>query len=777
MSYLSDSRCRPALGLLGLLLATGCVSAPASVQAQQSGPNTRAVAGPNRSAAPVNAADEPGKWAFQPEPDDFREDALLDLRYLNEKVAGESGFIKTDTRGDFVLGNGKPVRFWAVNTSVGREKPFTPRPQGRKTEPDLDRHARFLAKRGVNMTRLHAHINPGKDQPITALNEKERDWIWRHVAAMKKQGIYTTISPYWANTTNIGPGWGIPGGENSHNMLFFDERLQAAYKGWLKALFAEKNPHTGIPLAQDASVAIIQLQNEDSLLFWTFNNLKDERKRALSKKFGDFLVKKYGKLDAAFTAWGNHGLPGDDRAAGVVDLHNIWEMTQQRSGGQAKRLDDQLEFLARTMYDFNKSMAAYLRNELGCKQVINAGNWRTADTVRMNDAERWSYTANEVLAVNRYFGGIHKGPNEGWAIVNGDTFTSPSILTDPLQFPLNLKQAVGHPMMVTESAWVMPNGRAVEGPFLISVYQSLTGVDAYYWFATGDDEWTPPQSANGYLASQGKWLFGNPDMLGNFPAAALMYRMGYIQRGPAVVHEERALTDLWQRRSGLITEESGFDPNRDTGSLAPTSAVKTPVPPEAFLVGPVEVVYGGDPARSKVADLAKYIDREKKIIRSITGEVVLNYGAGRCLLNAPKAQGIVGFFKNGGPFKTADATIQCANEFGSIIVTAMDDKPLKTSGKVLVQVGMPSRPTGWEESPTMIKVKEGEFEGYKVNNFGRAPWQVVRADVEVTLANPALKKATILDANGNAKGTATLTRTATGVRLSFPENALYVVLE
>ena len=46
-------------------------------------------------------------------------------------------------------------------------------------------------------------------------------------------------------------------------------------------------------------------------------------------------------------------------------------MTQNRTGGIAKRLDDELEFLSRTMYDFNKSTATYLRDELGCKQVIN----------------------------------------------------------------------------------------------------------------------------------------------------------------------------------------------------------------------------------------------------------------------------------------------------------------------------------------------------------------------------------------------------------------------
>jgi hypothetical protein len=49
--------------------------------------------------------------------------------------------------------------------------------------------------------------------------------------------------------------------------------------------------------------------------------------------------------------------------------------------------------------------------------LINAGNWRTADQVVLDDVERWSYTANEVLAKNHYFGGIHNGLNEGWQIL------------------------------------------------------------------------------------------------------------------------------------------------------------------------------------------------------------------------------------------------------------------------------------------------------------------------------------------------------------------------
>ncbi len=648
-----------------------------------------------------------------------------------------------------------PVRFWAVNTNVGREKPFVARPLWPEAEPDLAHHARFLAKRGVNMVRLHAHLNPGPKGKLTDFDQADRDWIWRTVAAMKKEGIYATISPFWAEGSSVGPSWGIPGvtkEQSAAALLFFDPTMQEGYRAWLKALYAETNPYTGIPLAKDPAVAIIQLQNEDSLLFWTFNSIQGEQRRRLSKLFGDFLIGKYGSLAKAKKAWGGADNKDDNLADGIVALDNIWELTQERSGAQARRLDDMTEFLSRTMFDFNRNMEKFLREELGCKQLINAGNWQTADMVKLNDAERWSYTANQVLAVNRYFDGIHIGRNNGWAIENGDQFTSPSVLLEPRQLPVSLKLVKGFPMMVTESAWVMPDAHASEGPFLVAAYQSLSGVDAYFWFATGTDEWTPPQSANGYMPSQGKWLFADPDMLGGFPAAALMYRKGYIRRGEPVVHEERSLADIFQRRDPIIAEGAGFDPNRNSGNIAPESSVKGGVNPLAFLVGRVEVVYGGQPQASKMADLKPFIDESAKEVRSVTGELTFNYDKGFCLLNAPKAQGVAAFFKNRKNFKTADVEIASDNDYGTVLVVSMDDKPIRESGKLLVQATTQCRPTGWQEKPVTIKVKEGTFPGFEVVNIGKAPWQVTRAKLTLTIRNPGLSKATVLDANGNAAG-------------------------
>ncbi|MBY0230407.1 MAG: hypothetical protein K2W96_14075, partial [Gemmataceae bacterium] len=544
----------------------------------------------------------PDTWAFSPGKDDPKAELLVDLRPLNEKKAGAKGFVKSDGGTGFALGDGSPVRFWCVNSFVGREAEWTDRPRWPKGKPDLARHARFLAQRGVNMVRLHAHINPSPKQRLEDINADERDWIWRAVAAYKKEGIYTTISPYFVLDMRLGKDWGIDGPTDAppFGLLFLEPKLQEAYKAWWRKLLEPKNPHTGVPLSKEPAVAILQLQNEDSLLFWTLGTLKPESKKRLESLFAGWAETRYGSREKAEAAWG--------KQAGAFS--HVWELAQP---SKDRRRADEVRFLCETMHGFNKRMAAYLKDGLGCKHLVNAGNWKSADPVRLEDAERWSYTATDVLATNRYFGGVHTGKNAGWAVAAGDEFTRVSALKRPAQLPINVKQVPGKPMLVTESGWVMPNGYGNEGPFLIAAYSSLSGVAGFYWFAVGEEGWSPPKSANGWLDSQAKWPIMTPDTLGQFPAAAWLYRKGLVKKGEPVLVEERSLDDLWFRRTPLAAESAGFDPNRDKGELPPGSP--KPVGWQAFLAGPVHLGFGG--GKSKGADLKKLVDGDA--IRSVTG--------------------------------------------------------------------------------------------------------------------------------------------------------------
>jgi hypothetical protein len=706
------------------------------------------------------------RWAFEPSRDEFRADALLDLRSLNEKVAGEHGFVTRSADGnDFLLGDGSPARFWAVSDAA--------------FDKDLARHARFLAKRGVNMVRFHCNITPTNDD-LLSIDLGDRDCLWKGIAAMRSEGIYVTYSPYWAGPARIKPSMGVldTGGGGNWGLLFFDPNLQAAYKHWLKRVFTEKNPYTGLPLSQDPALAIIEIQNEDSLLFWTSQGIKGPAKKELRRQFGSFLVKKYGSLAKAAAGW-NGAQPSPDQdapdnfAQGEAALYIVWELTQHRGNdGQQRRCADQMQFFTQTMFQFNKMIGEYLKNELGCRQLVNAGNWRTADNVTMLDAERWSYTPNDVMAVNRYFTGAHEGPNNGWAICNGDRFTDDSVLPRPREFPLTLKQVEGFPMIITESSWVPPLGYQSEGPFLVAAYQSLTGIDAFYWFSTAEEDWRQPGSANGFLPSEGKWVCATPMLMGQWPAAALMYRMRYVAQGQPVVSEQRSLDDLWRRLAPSIAEDPGYDPNRDTPGQPRASTVQNGINPLAFLVGPVQVKYSVKPAMSRVTDFSPYIHEDRKVIDSITGQLRWDYDKGLCLLNSPKAQGVTGFLRSQGVLALGDLEIQSHNDYATVLAVAMDDKPLKDSDRILVQVGTTERPAGWKTKPAQVAGHPGQ----EILSFGHAPWMIVRADVTLTVKNPRISRACVLDPNGMPLKEIALQNSPRGASFIFPPDALYVVL-
>jgi len=716
----------------------------------------------------------PESWPFIPPKDYFFYNAKLDLRDLNETTAGQTGFVHISSEGDFIRGDGTPIRFWACGTEE-----FT------ADRRELAQHARFLAKIGVNMVRIHAQVGSDADAPgLKEVNQKEIDAIQRAVSIFKRVGIYVTISPYWANDRPA-RFWGIKGYERQgdlYGLLFFNPTLQEGYKAWVRRLYTETNPYTGIPLAREPAVAIIQIQNEDGMFFWTMDAIKEPQKILLGKKFAAWLIKKYGSLDNAADAWKDLKQPGDDFKTGDVAILSVWQWTQSQHGGMARRLADQLQFFADTQRNFYADMVRFYRDDLGCRQLINASNWVTADPVRLSDVERYTNTVADVMAVNKYFTGVHVGANVGWQIDSLDYFTNHPGVLNPWDLPTNLKQVVGHPMIVTETSWVSPMDYQNEGPFLVAAYQSLTGVAGCYWFtATTDRYETDPRLPFVDLHGQSalrKWTCSTPELMGNFPAAALMYRQGYLKRGDPVIIENRPLTDLWNRRTPIISEGLTFDPNRMSGQPGRQSQSPQNASPLAFLVGPVKVNYGSDPANNKIADLSASIDLRKKIVISNTGQIRLNYNIGLCTVDAPAAQGVTGFLKTAGPIHLSTVDIVSTNEQASILVVSMDTKPLSESRSILIQIGTPSRLARWDQQPAdFTDADQNKYHGFRIMRLGEPPWMIQDAQATITIHNPHLTKMIPLDMAGYASREVPLQPTNAGIELRFPSHAMYAVLQ
>ena len=722
-------------------------------------------------------------WAFATDDDRFSANAALDLgTLLNERIAGEKGFIRLSRDGmSFVRGDGQPIRFWGVVSDGANLK-----------ADEMERHAAWLAKRGVNMVRIHAELCETKEgAKVTDVNKKTLDGILHFVAVCKKHGIYLTISPYWAHAT-APASWGIEGykGESPWGILFFNTTLQEGYRAWVKALYTTPNPYNNnVPLRNEPAVAIVQAQNEDSLLFWTFNGVKPPQKKLLGGLFYNWAVKHYGSIEKTLAAWSNAAADGDDVPGKVLGFRSLYELTSAApvpSGGMAVRLADQLEFITETQRQFYAGLDVYFKKDLGIRSLTNAMNWRSADQVTLDDAERYTYTAMDVSAVNYYSGGAHIGKNNGYRIDPGHLFTNGSVLRGTAPLPCNLKQTFGHPMIITETAWVHPNLYQSEGPFLMTAYESLTGVDTTYWFAfPGGDgpEWTKDPRAMFWPVAGShavkKWYGNYPMQAGQFPAFALAYRLGYI--APAAepaVYEERSLADLWQRRVPVISESGRFDPNRDSGAFAPESPIHQEVSRDAFFVGPVVVKYGGAAKNDHVVDLKRYIDEKTGDIRSLTGQLVINQKTGIATIDAPKIQGVCGFLKEaGGKFAMGATKWDTTNDYAAMAAVSLDGKDLAMSRRILVQVGTTSRLTGFTVRDAMVKADGKSVQGEQIVSNGTPPWLVAKTHATLTLSNSSVSKATILDPNLYPHGTVPVKRSGNQVVVELPADAMYTVLE
>ena len=707
------------------------------------------------------------------------EKPLLSLRFLNEEIAGMNGFIRLSADGESFMAGDKPIRFWPVNTNAGE-----------MSDADLASHAEFLAYMGVNMIRYHGSINPaGKGTDIYDVDRKEINNIWRVVAAMKKQGIYSTISPFWPHNGHMGgwlpKEWGIEGYSDKDDLwgvMYFNDKLQDAYKAWVRVLYTEKNPYTGIALKDEPAVGIIQIMNEDGVFFWTMQNMRPVLKKMVTAKYINWLNKRYGTLAGAFAAWGDASLPADNLNSQTVDLYPLFEMTQAASGNKAIRMHDQVEFFADTQYDFYHGIHDYYTKVLGCKQIINAENWTTASPSRLHDLERWTNTSNEVLAVNRYYDPGHFGENNGWRIDPGHHYMGLSALKNPQKLPINVKQVAGHPFVMTESGWNLPHKYMAEGPFLISTIQSITGFDAFYWFSfEGVDYTRNPYFEFTKDAKEGRamnrWTCSVPGIVGQFPANSLLYRLGYLKPGQVVVHEEKPMDKLWNREVSPIIEETNFDPNRDTKNTL-SKGNESEISPLAFLTGKVEVVYGGDASKTLISpNLAQLIDPEKKVIKSSSGEMEWDYGKGICQVVSEKACGVCGFLAGSKKFSLGNVQITTNNNYAAIWVVSMDNQPLQKSAKVLIQVGTIYQPTGWKEKKVDFKADNQSLHGFEILNTGSMPWKADDTQATIEIANAGLKKASLLDAGGYAIGNVPLHKSKGKVSLTLPRNAMYVVIE
>ena len=717
-----------------------------------------------------------GYFAWSPGVDPLGGDSPIDLRHINETMAGESGFVRRD--GDrFLLGSGEPVRFWAVQNGLGND-------------PDqYDRRARRLAKYGVNLVRMGGGEFFRRWREDRSRFDELLDDLHLRVAALKKAGIYVYLDHLYWHThhpidESVYPGFGE--GRDAIALIFFENHFQEAYRQFLADLMQANNPHTGLAMADDPAVAFLEIHNESSLLFHTFvpSQFPETERALVEKEFGDWLIRKYGTHDQAFAAWKKSTRPDrneaessrtgeptpDDPAAGRIGLYRAgvfsgadWAVAQRNQ----LRAADQLQFMVEVQLRFYQSMRDDLRSR-GIKQLIVPSNWKTADPQVLDGLERYTYTGGDLVCRNSHFGVDYAegGRQKFYEVEIGDTYRDGSALKSPgLPAPLGTPLIEGVPFMVTENNWTRPNRYRVEWPMTVASYASLQGIDGWTFFSMEDVDWRH---------SMGVWDLSNPSILGQFPAAALMYRRGDVETPASpVVAETVSLDDAFRfggtKAVPLRGEDALWKDRIGDQEGAGGSTGTVDVDPLAYFVGPIVQSFGEKTSGVDSIDLDRFIDHETQTVRSVTGELTWNADKGFMAVDTPRAQGAWGFLKDAGRIELQDTVLMSENRYGSILVISLDDQPLATSRKVLIQTGSWDQPYGFETESQ---------DGYKrITKLGGFPLNVRRIQGRVVFKRP-IRQGVVLDGNGYATDRAVKIQSQNrGGVIELPDDAIYTLIE
>jgi len=682
----------------------------------------------------AEAADDADWFAFNPSPDAFAE-SPIDLRWLNEKFAGEHGVIAT--RGDEFIHSAsqEPVRFWAVNG-----------PPSGLSQDDMRRCARRLAKYGVNLVRMHgAMFDKAGDADLKKIARTHDS-----VAALKAEGIYSLLSiyfPLWMTPPATHP-WlkGYDGKKHPFAALMFNPEFQEHYRSWWKAVLLTPDAN-GKRLVDEPALFALEIQNEDSFFFWTFNpeQIPDAQMQILETRFATWLKQKHGSLDAALEKWGGQKVKRDNFAEGRAGFRPLWNLFNDKSA----RDKDTVRFLFETQRNFYAETMKFLRS-LGFKGLITPSNWHTASPEVFGPLERWSYTTGDFIDRHGYFSVTHKGENAEWSIRSGHTYADRSALRFENSAPGKPKQFVhpamdvtydGKPSMISETTWTRPNRFRSEAPLYLASFGALQGSDAIVHFALDGADWSVKP---GFWMQP--WTLMAPSQAAQFPAAALLYRRGLIKTGDVLAKIELNTNDLLNLKGTPLPQDANFDELR-LKDVPQGTDVKPGqrIDPLIHYAGRTEVSFTSTPGKTTLKDLKPLIDRAVVVVRSSTRELTLDYNKGLLTLDAPQAQGASGNLKAGNGVTLTDLSLQSDLDNAHVILVSLDGEPIARSRKMLLQVMSEERASGFATEDAGNGLR-------KITSIGRDPWQVRKLQGTLKFKSGSGLRIQPLDFHGYPKG-------------------------
>ena len=246
--------------------------------------------------------------------------------------AGSRGFLGTKD-GRFAFKSGD-ARFLGTNLCFGANFP---------EKENAEFLARSLSRFGIGVVRLH-HMDSREiwgenfEKTQTKIDPKQLDKLDYMIYCLQKEGVYVNINLHVSRAFDERDGF-----ENSKDLPTqnkgvdnFDPRMIAQQKKYARDLLTHVNPYTGKAYVDDPGVAVIEINNENSVVAsWSWGELDTLPKPycdEFQRLWNAWLTKKYGSTDKLRAAWNSREYPAgpeqiaDGSFAPDFKFNRPWEL-------------------------------------------------------------------------------------------------------------------------------------------------------------------------------------------------------------------------------------------------------------------------------------------------------------------------------------------------------------------------------------------------------------------------------------------------------------------
>jgi hypothetical protein len=264
---------------------------------------------------------------------DATPNVATDVSSLNDGIAGAHGRIVVKD-GHFVEEKtGVRVRFLGTNITARAAFPL---------KSEADAIAAHLAKAGFNLVRFH-HLQNDWDKKggmiwmenavYQEVDPAQLDKLDYFIYALKQHGIYTNLN--LQTTRRYLPSMGFPDSVSQikgvdKQVDKFDPKMISLQKEYAKALLDRVNPYTHTRYSEEPALAMVEINNENSLVGWPGStpgdglaDLPEPFRGELVTMWDEWLRKKYTTDDAIDASWRSGSTP---LGASVISRDAKWSL-------------------------------------------------------------------------------------------------------------------------------------------------------------------------------------------------------------------------------------------------------------------------------------------------------------------------------------------------------------------------------------------------------------------------------------------------------------------